>query len=151
MAWQTLDDCLTLDTKGLMEFISANENTKRFLLQAIGKIFDPLGLLIPFTIGFKCLIQELWEKKITFVSNCKNLENKRKGQPTSEDLSEAEHYLIKQYQFEAFSAEVTAMMSGDNISNKTLKRSVSMLGTVQQRIPRLPLLDDFTPKSGVRQ
>ncbi|GFU62745.1 integrase catalytic domain-containing protein [Trichonephila clavipes] len=66
MAWQTLDDCLTLDTKSLLEFVSINENTKRFMLQTIGKIFDPLGLLSPFTIRIKCLIQELWIKKITW-------------------------------------------------------------------------------------
>ncbi|GFS72576.1 integrase catalytic domain-containing protein [Trichonephila clavipes] len=66
MAWQTLDDCLTLDTKGLLEFVSINENTKRFMLQTIGKIFDPLGLLSPFTIRINCLIQELWIKKITW-------------------------------------------------------------------------------------
>ncbi|GFV60850.1 integrase catalytic domain-containing protein [Trichonephila clavipes] len=66
MAWQTLDDCLTLDTKGLLEFVSINENTKRFMLQTIGKIFDPLGLLSTFTIRIKCLIQELWIKKITW-------------------------------------------------------------------------------------
>ncbi|GFT02924.1 integrase catalytic domain-containing protein [Trichonephila clavipes] len=66
MAWQTLDDCLTLDTKGLLEFVSINENNKRFMLQTIGKIFDPLGLLSPFTIRIKCLIQELWIKKITW-------------------------------------------------------------------------------------
>ncbi|GFX39930.1 integrase catalytic domain-containing protein [Trichonephila clavipes] len=66
MAWQTLDDCLTLDTKGLLEFVSINENTKRFMLQTIGKIFDPLRLLSPFTIRIKCLIQELWIKKITW-------------------------------------------------------------------------------------
>ncbi|GFU21132.1 integrase catalytic domain-containing protein [Trichonephila clavipes] len=66
MAWQTLDDCLTLDTKGLLEFVSINENTKRFMLQTIGKIFDPLGLLSPFTIRLKYLIQKLWIKKITW-------------------------------------------------------------------------------------
>ncbi|GFW05747.1 uncharacterized protein TNCV_4627561 [Trichonephila clavipes] len=66
MDWQTLDYCLTLDTKSLLEFISINENTKRFMLQTIGKIFDPLGLLSPFTIRIKCLIQELWIKKITW-------------------------------------------------------------------------------------
>ncbi|GBO28884.1 hypothetical protein AVEN_13783-1 [Araneus ventricosus] len=49
----------------------------------------------------------------------RNPESKRKGPLTSEELSEAEHYLIKQCQFEVFSAEVTAMMSGDNISNKS--------------------------------
>ncbi|GBO11561.1 hypothetical protein AVEN_263180-1 [Araneus ventricosus] len=54
-----------------------------------------------------------------FISNCKNPERKRKGPLTSEELSEAGHYLIKQCQFEVFSAEVTAMMSGDNISNKS--------------------------------
>lgn len=63
MAWQTRDDCLTLDTQGLLEFTLANDITKRFLLQAIGKIFDPLGLLTPFTVRMKCLIQELWEEK----------------------------------------------------------------------------------------
>ncbi|GBM17688.1 hypothetical protein AVEN_168530-1 [Araneus ventricosus] len=54
-----------------------------------------------------------------FISNCRNPESKRKGPLTSEELSEAEHYLIKQCQFEVFSAEVSAMMSGDNISNKS--------------------------------
>ncbi|KAF8789244.1 hypothetical protein HNY73_007194 [Argiope bruennichi] len=59
MAWQTQDNCFTLDITGLLEIISASEITKRSLLQAIGKIFDPLGLLTPFTIRVKCLIQEL--------------------------------------------------------------------------------------------
>ncbi|GBN50878.1 hypothetical protein AVEN_270062-1 [Araneus ventricosus] len=54
-----------------------------------------------------------------FISNCRNPESKRKGPLTSEELSEAEHYLIKQCQFEVLSAEVTAMMSGDNIPNKS--------------------------------
>ncbi|GFU29613.1 integrase catalytic domain-containing protein [Nephila pilipes] len=65
LAWETLDDWLTLDTKGLLELISANKNTNRFLLQAIGKIFDPLGLLSLFTLRMKCLIQKLWKNKIT--------------------------------------------------------------------------------------
>ncbi|GBN04679.1 hypothetical protein AVEN_31100-1 [Araneus ventricosus] len=54
-----------------------------------------------------------------FISNCRNPESKSKGLLTSEELSEAEHYLIKQCKFEVFYAEVTAMMSGDNISNKS--------------------------------
>ncbi|GFU05643.1 uncharacterized protein NPIL_634941 [Nephila pilipes] len=65
LAWQTLDDCLTLDTKRLLGFISTDKNTKGFLSQAIGKIFDPLGLLSSFTVRMKCLIQELWKNKIT--------------------------------------------------------------------------------------
>ncbi|GBM66234.1 hypothetical protein AVEN_27917-1 [Araneus ventricosus] len=53
-----------------------------------------------------------------FISNCRNPESKRKGSLTSEELSVAEHFLIKQCQFEVFSAEVTGM-TGDNISNKS--------------------------------
>lgn len=64
MAWDTQNDCLLIETKGLIEFISSAKNTKRFLLQAVGKIFDPLGLLTPLTIRVKCLIQDLWERKI---------------------------------------------------------------------------------------
>ncbi|GFT64654.1 uncharacterized protein NPIL_622771 [Nephila pilipes] len=59
VAWQALEDCLTLDTKRLLGFISTDKNTKRFLLQAVGKIFDPLGLISPFTIRMKYLLHEL--------------------------------------------------------------------------------------------
>ncbi|GFV16805.1 integrase catalytic domain-containing protein [Trichonephila clavipes] len=70
MALQTLDDCLTLKTEGLLEFVSINENTKRFMLQIIGKIFDPLGLLSPFTIRIKCLTHTgTLDKKITWDEN----------------------------------------------------------------------------------
>ncbi|GFT29605.1 uncharacterized protein NPIL_49631 [Nephila pilipes] len=214
LTWQTLDNCLTLDTKGLLEFISTNKNTKRFLLQAIGKIFDPLGLISTFTIRMKCLIQELW--KITwdeelppkiverglsadsllsddkwwnvpsylefdelsgtdsecpelneeeylpelkskdskenvvptlnlnqiifdylltynnrfltivrvlsflfrFVFNCKNPGNKKKGPLTSEEMMEAEYFLLKHEQLRSFHTEMTAMRNGDDICHK---------------------------------
>ncbi|GFX69388.1 integrase catalytic domain-containing protein [Trichonephila clavipes] len=45
----TNEDYLTTDTKSLLEFVSLDKNTKRFILQAVGKIFDPLGLIYPFT------------------------------------------------------------------------------------------------------
>ncbi|GFS49779.1 uncharacterized protein NPIL_418671 [Nephila pilipes] len=66
IAWEPLDDRLTSDTNRQLEFISTNKNTKRLLVKAVGKIFDPLGLLFSFTIRMKCLIQELWMNKITW-------------------------------------------------------------------------------------
>lgn len=51
-----------------MEFLQANKNTKWFLLQAAGRIFDPLGLLSPYTICFKLLFQELWLRKLSWDS-----------------------------------------------------------------------------------
>ncbi|GFT74611.1 integrase catalytic domain-containing protein [Nephila pilipes] len=151
LAWQTLVDCLTLDTKGLLEFISTNKNTKRFLLQANGKIFDPLGLISPFTIRMKCLIQELWKNKITwdedlpqkivesnrfltivrvlsflfkFIFNCKNHGNKKEGPLTSEEMMEAEYFLLKQEQLRSFPTEMTAMRNGD-ICYKSSRAQVS--------------------------
>ncbi|GFV40931.1 integrase catalytic domain-containing protein [Trichonephila clavipes] len=64
LSWNTNEDYLTTDTKSLLEFVSLDKNTKRFILQAVGKIFDPLGLISPFTIKMKCLLQDLWKEEI---------------------------------------------------------------------------------------
>ncbi|GFQ98104.1 uncharacterized protein TNCT_249881 [Trichonephila clavata] len=64
LSWNTHEDYLTKDTKSLLEFVSLDKNTKRFILQAVGKIFDPLGLISPFTVRKKCLLQDLWKEEI---------------------------------------------------------------------------------------
>ncbi|GFV04077.1 integrase catalytic domain-containing protein [Trichonephila clavipes] len=64
LSWNTNEDYLTTDTKSLMEFVSLDKNTKHFILQAVGKIFDPLGLISPFTFRMKCLLQDLWKEEI---------------------------------------------------------------------------------------
>ncbi|GBN34046.1 hypothetical protein AVEN_176286-1 [Araneus ventricosus] len=55
MLWNTIEAHLIVATQSLVDSLSNNENTKRHLLRAIGKIFDPLGLLTPFTIRVKCI------------------------------------------------------------------------------------------------
>ncbi|GFX50377.1 integrase catalytic domain-containing protein [Trichonephila clavipes] len=64
LSWNTNEDYLTTDTKSLLEFVSFDKNTKHFILQAVGKIFDPLGLISPFTVRMKCLLQNLWKEEI---------------------------------------------------------------------------------------
>ncbi|GFV32086.1 retrovirus-related Pol polyprotein from transposon 297 [Trichonephila clavipes] len=64
LSWNTNEDYLTTDTKSLLEFVSLDKNTKRFMLQAVGKIFDPLGLISPFTVRMKCPLQDLWKEEI---------------------------------------------------------------------------------------
>lgn len=66
VVWKTEEDCLTLEVKGLLEILSPKTSSKRHLLQAIGKVFDPLGLITPFTIRVKCLFKELWLQKISW-------------------------------------------------------------------------------------
>ncbi|GFX08956.1 integrase catalytic domain-containing protein [Trichonephila clavipes] len=64
LSWNTNEDYLTTGIKSLLEFVSLDKNTKRFILQAVGKIFDPLGLISPFTVRMKCLLQDLWKEDI---------------------------------------------------------------------------------------
>ncbi|GBN08204.1 hypothetical protein AVEN_220872-1 [Araneus ventricosus] len=51
-----------MDIKNLLKFLEQGKNPKRFVLQAAGRIFDPLVLASPFTVRLKCLFQELWQR-----------------------------------------------------------------------------------------
>ena len=46
--------------------LSCNSNTKRDLLSVIARIFDPLGLLSPFVITMKMLLQRMWLDKLSW-------------------------------------------------------------------------------------
>ena len=57
--WNTDADQFTFDLLDLSQHASLLPTTKRSLLKISAKIFDPLGLLSPFTIQWKVLFQEL--------------------------------------------------------------------------------------------
>ena len=40
--------------------------TKRVVLSLLARVYDPLGLLTPFTVLAKCLFQELWELRLNW-------------------------------------------------------------------------------------
>ena len=58
MRWLAEEDCFTFECIGLPEGLVI---TKRVILSYISRVFDPLGLLTPFTMMSKCLFQELWK------------------------------------------------------------------------------------------
>ncbi|GFV21971.1 integrase catalytic domain-containing protein [Trichonephila clavipes] len=60
VAWNPDQDTFYFDTGDIIKFLKKRTNTKRCLLQAAGRIFDPVGFLSPFIIRLKILIQELW-------------------------------------------------------------------------------------------
>ncbi|KAL1419403.1 hypothetical protein MTO96_005138 [Rhipicephalus appendiculatus] len=60
LEWNRESDVLRYPLRTVLELVTVNRNTKRFVLQASARIFDPLGLLGPVTITAKMLFQELW-------------------------------------------------------------------------------------------
>ncbi|GBM78178.1 hypothetical protein AVEN_161850-1 [Araneus ventricosus] len=61
ISWDTDRDVFYFDLENLLCFISKGTNTKRFLLQVAGRIFDPLGFITLYIIRLKILIQNVWE------------------------------------------------------------------------------------------
>lgn len=66
--WYLNDDDLTIDLDSILAGVTDQQITKRRVLQAVSKIFDPLGFLSPFTIRAKILLQEIWKSKLDWDS-----------------------------------------------------------------------------------
>ena len=61
ICWNTLTDCFLFSVSSSMLAVSDPE-TKRSLLSIASRVFDPMGLITPFTIRAKMLFQELWQR-----------------------------------------------------------------------------------------
>ena len=65
IAWDRATDCLVMDLSYIFKDIAVNATvTKRQVLAASAKVYDPLGFLSPVTIPLKMLHQDLCAKKI---------------------------------------------------------------------------------------
>ncbi|GFV46429.1 DUF5641 domain-containing protein [Trichonephila clavipes] len=52
--------------KDFCNWTRQNPSQKRIVLQSAGKIYDPVGFLSLYTIRLKCLLQELWLRKLSW-------------------------------------------------------------------------------------
>ena len=64
--WSTLTDMFYFDFRDVIAFFKTLPPTKRTVLRVLTKVFDPLGLLSPFTVGTKILFQTLCKRKINW-------------------------------------------------------------------------------------
>ena len=62
------------DSIGIHSQVSVASSTKRGMLQAVASVFDPLGIVSPFTLRAKMLIQKLWVLKYAWDDQLKDLE-----------------------------------------------------------------------------
>lgn len=60
--WCPDKDELSLEVKGLIDSWKVLRNSKRCVLQTAARIFDPVGLISPFVVRVKLLLQEIWER-----------------------------------------------------------------------------------------
>ncbi|GFV89641.1 integrase catalytic domain-containing protein [Trichonephila clavipes] len=68
LAWDPENDLIYFDPKDLLKFMTRRGESKRFILSVVGRIFDPIGILGPFVIKLKCLLQELWTQGVEWDS-----------------------------------------------------------------------------------
>ncbi|GFS75466.1 reverse transcriptase domain-containing protein, partial [Nephila pilipes] len=126
--WNVILDYFTNDVKGLLELDTSKTVTKRIVLQSAGKIYDPVGFLSPYTIKLKCLLQELWLRKLAwddelppdiyttwlqwwFIHNCRTRSAKIKGPLTSQEVSYAENWLIRSLYEKEFPEEMRKLLA----------------------------------------
>ncbi|XP_075559900.1 uncharacterized protein LOC142591457 [Dermacentor variabilis] len=61
LVWDKDRDHLAFSMEAILDFLDRNSITKRFILQASARIYDPLGLISPVTVTTKLMFQTLWE------------------------------------------------------------------------------------------
>ena len=62
--WDTTDD--TISVQPTTKLTNTTSSTLRTVLSTVARVFDPLGILAPFVIKLKILLQNLWKSGISW-------------------------------------------------------------------------------------
>ena len=161
--WDVIRDEFRYDLSDLIEYADSLPVTKRSVLKLSAKIFDPIGLLTPFTISMKILFQDLciekvnWDEALdgealnkwkSFIKDLKALKNVRvprcyaKQQIASSIVRSCQIHGFSDASERAYAAVVdlrTEFSDGETqVSLVTSKTTVTPMK--RQPIPRLELL-----------
>ncbi|XP_064464472.1 uncharacterized protein LOC135375756 [Ornithodoros turicata] len=66
IVWDIETDEIRYPLKSMSEFLEQRSNTKRYVLQAVARIYDPLGDVAPFVLTAKILLQRIWLSKMSW-------------------------------------------------------------------------------------
>ncbi|XP_054720507.1 uncharacterized protein LOC129230127 [Uloborus diversus] len=64
LIWDPGEDVFRFCMKELSRILTYRISTKRFVLQVVGRIYDPIGFLAPYIIIVKCILQEIWSSGV---------------------------------------------------------------------------------------
>ena len=68
IGWNTLTDCFEFHVP-TNRFLLRERETKRSMLSDASKLFDPMGILSPYTIRSKVMFQQLWSRGLQWDEN----------------------------------------------------------------------------------
>lgn len=62
--WHPQEDTYGFDTSEIMQLVASMDSTKRNMLKITAQIYDPYGLITPYTVKAKILFQSAWKRKL---------------------------------------------------------------------------------------
>ncbi|XP_053947719.1 uncharacterized protein LOC128856441 [Anastrepha ludens] len=62
--WTTANDEISVSIESISEYLMNLRPTKRNVMKAMAKIYDPLGMLGPFTVRIKLILQNIWKENL---------------------------------------------------------------------------------------
>ena len=158
LKWFPSDDCFAF------QGLEVDENliiTKRVVLSLVARLFDPLGLITPFSIFLKCIFQDLWKlgigwdtevpaehrtKVLSWISDLEKLKSYRVSRPYTDrpwrKIASVQLHAFGDASEKAYGACVYLVTkSDDGIQKVSLVLSKARVAPVKRvTLPRLELL-----------
>lgn len=74
LRWVVTTDELEVDLDSVLSLLNSEgiQGTKRSILRIMARIFDPIGVLAPWTVRLKILFQNIWRRKLSWDENLPN-------------------------------------------------------------------------------
>lgn len=133
IAWNDVNDLLYFDICGLVNFVSKRIDSKRFILQVLGRIFGPVGFLGSFTLRVKCLIQKVWSLGIDWDENLPE-DLRSSWKKSCDEIPQLKYFSVPRYYFREISNNKIDKLELHLFSDASMKA----YGTKYEGLWRLP-------------